>query len=109
MMSEYVDARDGRYFVRGHRVPVTALAALWQEGADVETIHANYPSLAMAQILGGLAFYLDHQAAIDVQLVEDARAFEVARAAQQAANTERYAEMDRRVAAIRAHKAATAS
>jgi hypothetical protein len=63
----------------------------------------------MSHILGALALYLDHHVEIVAHLAEDAQTFAAARAAQQAAHPERYAEFDRRIATIRARKAASAS
>ena len=34
----YVEERDGRAYFRGSRVPLTALAALWSDGASPEAI-----------------------------------------------------------------------
>jgi uncharacterized protein (DUF433 family) len=98
----YVEMRDDRYAVRGHRVPLTALAALWRDGASPETIRENYPSLTMAQILGSLAFYLEHQEEIDSHVLEDEATFQRLRAEDQATHPDRVAEWQRRLAAVRA-------
>lgn len=58
----YVEERAGRYYLRGSRIPVTALAALWTNGISPESMGEYYPSLSLPQILGGLAFYLEHRA-----------------------------------------------
>lgn len=94
--SPYITIRDGRAFIIGHRVPVTALAALWREGASPETIRENYPSISLAQVLGGLAYYLDHQAKIDDQVAKDEETFLRLQAEQLALHPERKAEWDRR-------------
>lgn len=105
----YVEERDGRYYVRGSRVPLTGLSLLWQEGASAEYIVENYPSLSLAQVHGALAFYLEHRALIDQHQVEDRTRGDAARAAKRAADPERYAELERRFAAIRARISASAS
>jgi uncharacterized protein (DUF433 family) len=91
----YVEERDGRFYLAGSRVPVTALAALWREGASPEAMVEDYPLLSLATVYGGLAFYLEHRAEIDRQLAED--------------EADRYADLDRRFAALRARDAASAS
>lgn len=83
----YVEERDGRHYIRGHRVPVTALAALWREGASPETMVENYPTLTLAQVYGGLAFYLEHRFVIDQHLLDDQATFDAGRAAQRAARS----------------------
>jgi uncharacterized protein (DUF433 family) len=105
----YVELRGDRFYLRGHRIPVIALAVLWREGASPETIHDNYPTLSLAQVLGGLAFYLSHQDQVDVELKADEAAFERAREAARAANPTRYAELEARIAALRDRRAHAAS
>ncbi|HKD75456.1 MAG TPA: DUF433 domain-containing protein, partial [Ktedonobacterales bacterium] len=89
--------------------PITALAALWREGASPETIQENYPSLSLAQVFGGLAYYLDHQAEIDAQLVADDAMFTQLQAEQQAQHPERVAEWKRRREAVRSRQATSES
>ncbi|HWE60754.1 MAG TPA: DUF433 domain-containing protein [Chloroflexota bacterium] len=105
----YVEARGDRYYVRGHRVPLIALAVMWKDGASPETIHENYPTLSLAQVLGGLAFYLEHQDQVDADLKADEADFERAREAARAANPGRYAELEARVAALRNRRAVAQS
>lgn len=110
-MSEhsYVEERDGRHYLRGQRVPVTALAVLWREGASPETMVENYPTLTLAHVYGGLAFYLEHRFVIDQHLLDDQATFDAGHAAQRAADPERYADLERRCATFRAQEPSNAS
>jgi uncharacterized protein (DUF433 family) len=103
----YVDERDGRFYLRGSRVPLTALAALWSDGASPEAMVEHYPTLTLAQVFGGLAFYLEHRAEIDRHRREDQTQFATARAAQRVAEPDRYADLERRFAAARARQHAS--
>jgi uncharacterized protein (DUF433 family) len=107
--SPYVDMRDERAYIIGHRVPVTALAALWREGASPETIQENYPSLTLAQVFGGLAYYLEHQSEVEAQLVADEETFARLRSEQQSQHPERVAEWKRRWDAHRLRQSTSAS
>jgi uncharacterized protein (DUF433 family) len=100
----YVEERDGRVYLRGSRVPLTALAALWSEGASPEAMVEHYPTLTLSQVFGGLAFYLEHREEIDRHRREDQTQFAAARAAQRATEPERYAELQRRFEAARARE-----
>ncbi len=106
---QYVEEREGNYYLRGSRVPVTALAALWHEGSSPEAMLESYPSLSLALVYGGLAFYLEFRFEIDCLLQEDRLAYDAAYAAVRATNSEHYAELERRFAVTRARNAASTS
>jgi uncharacterized protein (DUF433 family) len=105
----HVEERDGRFYVRGSRIPVATLAHLWNEGVSPEIIRQRFPSLRLVEVYGAITFYLDHKEVIDQYEVEDNAAFDAARAAQHAADPERYANLQRRFAARKAHGEASAS
>ncbi len=100
----YVTIRDDRAFIVGHRIPITSLAILKREGLGAEAIHDEYPSLSLAQVFGGLAYYLDHQEEIDAQIAEDKETFLRLRAEHQARYPERVAEWDRRKKVLKARQ-----
>lgn len=105
----YVEERDGRYYVTGQRVPVATIARVWQQGRSPETIRQDFPVLTLAEVYGAVAFYLDHQELIDQQEAADSAHYQTERAAQRAAEPERYAELERRFAALKARDQASAS
>ena len=57
---EYVEEREGGYYVAGSRVSLASLIFAFREGASPETIRQNFPSLSLSQVYGGIAFYLNH-------------------------------------------------
>ena len=60
MQHEYVDMRDGGYYVAGSRVSLASIIHEYQDGAAPETIRQNFPTLSLEQIHGAIAFYLGH-------------------------------------------------
>lgn len=57
---EYVEKREGSYYVAGSRVSLASVIFAFREGASPEIIHQNFPSLSLGQVYGAIAFYLNH-------------------------------------------------
>jgi uncharacterized protein (DUF433 family) len=57
---EYVEEREGGYYVAGSRVSLASMIFAFREGASPESIRQNFPSLSLAQVYGAIAFYLSH-------------------------------------------------
>lgn len=111
MVSAYshIEERNGRYYIRDQRVPVTSIAFAWNQGRSPETIAQDFPVLTLAEVYGAITFYLDHRMLIERHVAEDNTSFELARQAQRAADPERYQELERRFAAIRTQEQPSAS
>lgn len=76
MRSEYVEQRNGGYYVSGTRISFDSVVSSFKEGQPPESIDEDFPSLKLAQIFGAIAFYLDHRAEIDKYLEDTQREFE---------------------------------
>jgi uncharacterized protein (DUF433 family) len=76
MYSEYIDQRDGGYYLAGTRISLDSVVYSFNEGQSPDAIQEDFPSLKLAQVYGAIAFYLDHQAEIDKYLEETEREFE---------------------------------
>lgn len=61
MQREYVEMRNGAYYVAGSRVSLASIIYEYRDGAAAETIRQNFPTLSLEQIHGAIAFYLGHQ------------------------------------------------
>lgn len=72
MRSEYLEQRDGGYYVPGTRISLDSVVYSLKEGQSPEAIQDDFPLLKRSQIYGAIAFYLDHEAEID-QYPEDTR------------------------------------
>jgi len=68
MNSEYIEQRNGGYYVVGTRISLDSVVYSFNRGNSPEAIQAEYPLLKRAQIYGAIAFYLDHQTEIDEYL-----------------------------------------
>jgi uncharacterized protein (DUF433 family) len=68
MTSEYIEQRNGGYCVAGTRISLDSVVYSFKEGNSPEAIRQDYPLLDLSQIYGAIAFYLDHEAAIDQYL-----------------------------------------
>ena len=62
----YVQERDGVLHIGDTRVTLHSLIASWQnEGYTAEELRIGFPTLSLAQVYGAIAYYLDHQSALD--------------------------------------------
>src|SRR4051794_21421995 len=68
MTRDYVEQREGGYYVAGTRVSLDSIVYAFRGGESPEAIQQNFPSLTLEQVYGATAFYLRHQAAIDANI-----------------------------------------
>lgn len=77
MHSEYIERRDGGYYVAGVRISLDSIVYAFNRGESPERILEEFPLLdRVSRVYGAIAFYLDHQAEIDKYLEETEREFE---------------------------------
>ncbi|MGA3043425.1 MAG: DUF433 domain-containing protein [Bryobacteraceae bacterium] len=76
MKGEYIDERNGGYYVAGTRISLDSVVYSLRRGNSPGGIHEEYPLLSLQQILGATAFYLEHREAIDRYLEDKQREFE---------------------------------
>ena len=77
MRSEYIEQRNGGYYVAGTRISLESVVCGYNRGDSPERILERYPLLGKpARVYGVIAFYLDHQAEIDAYLETSRREFE---------------------------------
>jgi len=73
MHSEYIEERNGGYYVAGTRISLDSVVYSFERGNSPEAIHEGFPLLKPAQIYGAIAFYLDHRAEVRQYLEEKER------------------------------------
>jgi len=61
MQREFVERRDGSFYLVGSRVPLAHLVREFQHGQPPEAIRSHYPTLSLEQVYGAIAFYLGAQ------------------------------------------------
>jgi len=67
-LQEYVEEREGGYYVAGSRVSLASVILAFRERASPETIRQNFASLSLGQVYGAIAFYLNHPAESEAYL-----------------------------------------
>lgn len=72
MSKEYIEQRDGSYYVSGTRVSLDSLIHAFRRGESPETIRQNFEILHLEEVYGAIAYYLANQAAMDAYLVGQA-------------------------------------
>jgi uncharacterized protein (DUF433 family) len=76
MHNEYIEDRDGGYYVAGTRISLDSVVYSFNAGNSPEAIQDDFPLLTTAQICGAIAFYLDHKAQVGEYLAGTEREFE---------------------------------
>ena len=70
MGQEYVEMRNGGYYVTGTRVSLDSIVSCFSGGDAAETIWRNFPSLTLEQVYGAIAFYLSNRDDVDRNIRE---------------------------------------
>ena len=67
--NEYVEIRNGGYYVRGTRIGLDVLIYDFRDGASPEAIFQAYPSIgSLAKVYGAITFILEHPEAVEAYL-----------------------------------------
>src|SRR5947209_6860798 len=79
--NEFVEIRNGAYFVAGTRVGLDIVISEFNEGRSPESIFQAYPSIgSLANTYGVITFILSHPDAVQAYLKEQERRYEVLQA-----------------------------
>ena len=77
MSREYIEKRNGAFYVAGTRVSMASVVYHFQLGASPETILQKFPALgSLSRIYGAIAFYLENRSEVDASLGENSKAWE---------------------------------
>lgn len=79
MAREYVEKRNGGYYLIGSRVSLESIIYLFLDGASPEAILDEFPTLGLEQIYGAITFYLANRAALDAYLSQTDKLWQEAR------------------------------
>lgn len=76
----YVEQRNGGYYVCGSRVSLDSIVYRFLEGLSPESIQADcFPLLTLAQVYGAITFYLGHRTEVEAYLTQADEEFETFR------------------------------
>ena len=79
MAKDYVEERNGGYYLAGTRIYLDSIVQCFNEGLSPETILEEFETLTLTQVFGAITYYLENQPAIDAYRVRQQRRFEVTR------------------------------
>ena len=75
MAQDYIEQRDGGFYIGGTRVPLDSIVHEFRDGVSAESIRQAFPTLTLEQVYGAIAFYLGHQAQVDTSIRDAERAW----------------------------------
>ena len=79
MAREYVEERNGGYYLAGCGVSLDSIVQCFNDGLSPEAIQAEFETLALAQVYGAITFYLENQPMIDSYRVRQEQRFKAMR------------------------------
>ena len=94
MPKQYVDHRDGGYYVVGSRVSLDSVVYAFLRGESPEGIVESFPALTLEQVYGAIAFYLANRDEIDAFLRAGEQDFERLRAESRKQHPLLYAKLE---------------
>ncbi len=93
MVKEYIEQRNGAYFVKGSRVSLDSLVCAFLRGESPEGIAESFPVLTLEQVFGALTFYLANRETVDRYLQQGKTDFERMRQQARYKNPRLYAKL----------------
>ncbi len=76
MVSEYVEQRNGGYYVQGTRVTLDSVICCFLRGESPEGIAESFPALNLEQVYGAITFYLANRPVVDAYLEQGQKEFD---------------------------------
>ena len=73
MTKEYIERREGSFYLIGSRVPLARIAYEFQNGAAPEAIRLDYPTLSLEQVYGAITFYLANKEEVEQDMADRRR------------------------------------
>jgi uncharacterized protein (DUF433 family) len=68
-MKDYVEQREGGYYLADSRIGLDSIVARFKEGASAESIFRSFPAAgSLEKIYGAITFYLSNKEAVDAYL-----------------------------------------
>lgn len=95
MALEYVEMRNGGYYITGTRISLDSVVYLYRDGASAEAIQDDFPALSLEQIHGAIAFYPANKKRVDDNISEGERELNHLVPTLEAAKPELHARLER--------------
>ncbi|HET9742330.1 MAG TPA: DUF433 domain-containing protein [Terriglobales bacterium] len=94
MARDYIEQRDGGFWIAGTRVSLDSIVYAFLRGASPESIAQSFPVLRLEEVYGAIAFYLGHQAEVDSYLEQGAEEFAALREKSRQTNQALYRQLE---------------
>jgi uncharacterized protein (DUF433 family) len=91
---EYVEQRNGGYYVAGTRVSLDSVVYAYLRGESAEEIVESFPALTLDQVNRAVSFYLANREMVDAYLVRQKQEFERMRQEAREKDPAFYAKME---------------
>ena len=98
---QYVQYRDGVWYVGRSGVQVYGVIAMWQQGFVPEEILRSFPALSLQGVYGTILYYLEQREAMDAFFREQDALFAQRKAEAEDKDPAFYAEIRERVGKLR--------
>ncbi len=103
MAKDYVEQRNGGYYIAGTRVSLDSIVYCFLRGESADAISRDsFPSVSLEYVFGALAFYLADRQAIDAYLEQEHVEFERMSEESRQADPEFYTRMEAARQSVRA-------
>ena len=73
MDRDFVERREGSFYLIGSRVPLAHLVREFQQGEPPEAIRSHYSTLSLEQVYGAITFYLGHKSEVEKDMADRKR------------------------------------
>jgi uncharacterized protein (DUF433 family) len=94
MKREYVEQRDGGYWIVGSRVSLDSIVYAFLRGASPESIARSFPVITLEDVYGAITFYLADQSEIDAYLRQGEAEFDLLRQKARQANPHLFRKLE---------------
>lgn len=94
-MKDYVEMRNGGYYILRKRVSLDSIVIAFREGQSAGSIQKSFSMLTLEEVYGGIAFYLANKGAVDKALAVDEIEFEKFHNESLIRNADLYSKIER--------------
>ncbi len=94
MAREYVEQREGGYWIAGTRVSLDSIVYAFLRGAAPENIAQSFPVLKLEEVYGAVTYYLGHEEDVNSFLRQNDREFDTLRTQARQINPGLYQKLE---------------
>jgi uncharacterized protein (DUF433 family) len=81
IMQDYVEQRDGGYYIAGTRIALDSIVLAFKDGESPETILQSFPMAGpLVRVFGAIVFYLENREKVEAYLADQERLWDEVKA-----------------------------